>query len=279
MNIIDGKQISQELLSGLQSRITQLSFKPLLCDVVVGDDPVSLSYVRIKQRIAEASGLAFALVHLPVEATTAEVITAIQIMERRDELSGLIVQLPLPSSVDTDEIVAAINPQIDVDLLNPQSSFSFYSGEDGLIPPTAGAIMHILDSLDLDFNDMQFAVLGQGMLVGKPVAYLLEQRGYTVDRITESTSDADTLLRKADIIISGVGKSGLLTADQVKEGVIIIDAGTSESAGSIAGDVHFESVAPKARGITPVPGGVGPVTVAKLIENVVIVAERKRSNV
>lgn len=210
----------------------------------------------------------FSLLNLPSDSTEQEVIDAIQAEQTKPNLCGLIVQLPLPKSLNTENILSAIAPEVDVDVISPQE----YSD---LIPPTAGAIMQILNSLPINLMDEKFLVLGQGDLVGKPIAKELRMRGYTVDTATEATENKAELLKSATVVISGVGKAGILTGDQVSDGVIIIDAGTSESGGSIAGDVDFESVAPKAKFITPSPGGVGPVTVAKLLENVLEVAKNR----
>lgn len=273
--IIDGKAIALKLNEQTASRISQLKFKPLLVDIVVGDDPVSLSYVKIKQKKAEQVGLAFELYSLPASSSTADVISLIKDLSKRFELCGLIIQLPLPADFMTSEIVNAIPESVDVDLLNKISVEKFFLNQSLLIPPTAGAIWHIMKTLPIDWMQQKILVLGQGDLVGKPTTHLLQQKGFSVSVADNSTSNTAQLLATADCIISGVGKSGLVKGGEVKQDVIIIDAGTSEASGTISGDVDFESVASKASYITPVPGGVGPVTVAKLLENVVIVAEQK----
>ncbi|HZX73234.1 MAG TPA: bifunctional 5,10-methylenetetrahydrofolate dehydrogenase/5,10-methenyltetrahydrofolate cyclohydrolase, partial [Cyclobacteriaceae bacterium] len=238
--------------------------------------PVSLSYVNIKGKRAQECGMEFSLVQLSETATDEEVIQAIQTEQQKQNLCGLIVQLPLPQGLNSELILQAINPEIDVDGINPMTKNTLTTP---LVPPTAGAIMHILDSLVEDFSmDLQsqkYVVLGNGDLVGKPVAQELQKRGFNFTTVLSETQNRAEILRTATVIISGVGKAGVLTGEEVSEGVIIIDAGTSESGGSIAGDVDFETVAPKAKLITPSPGGVGPVTVAKLLENVLINAEQK----
>lgn len=275
MTIIDGRTIATKLNEQTASRISQLNFKPLLVDIVVGDDPVSLSYVKIKQKKAEQVGLSFELHALPASTTTTEVITLIQELSQRVELCGLIIQLPLPAKIDADVVVNSIPDKVDVDLLNKNSEEKFYNNNASLIPPTAGAIWHIMKTLSVDWAKQEILVLGQGDLVGKPITHLLKQQGFSVSVADHSTQNTAELLATADCIISGVGKSGLVKGEEVKQDVIIIDAGTSEASGAIAGDIDFESVSVKASYITPVPGGVGPVTVAKLLENVVIVAEQK----
>ncbi len=273
--IIDGRAIARQLNEHTAARVSKLASAPLLCDVVVGDDPASLSYVGIKQRTAEKYGLQFRLEHLPQSASTEEVIAAIENVQKEENLCGLIVQLPLPQNLDSQKILSAINPKVDVDLIYPQNAQKFYQGEATLVPPTAGAILHILDSLNEDFGSMKFVVVGQGELVGKPITYLLKQKGYQVEVVTRETKDSEQIISQADIIISGAGQPGLIGGNFIRDGAIVIDAGTSESGGSITGDVDFQSVSSKARFITPVPGGVGPVTVAKLLENVVTVSGSK----
>ncbi len=276
--IIDGKALAKDLNLRTQSRIEKLSFRPLLVDIVVGSDPASLSYARIKERAAIKYGLSFESIHLADNSTDQDVIGSIEQLSQREELRGLIIQIPLPSHLNQDKILNSIPAYVDVDLLNQQSVENFYKGNSQLIPPTPAAILHILDSLSEDLSNKKFLVLGRGELVGRPIAYLLKARGYNVTVAHSKTSNTDELLLESDCIISGVGKSKLITGDKIKDGVIIIDAGTSEANGSIVGDVDFDSCQSKARYITPVPGGVGPLTVAKLLENVVVLAESIQKN-
>jgi methylenetetrahydrofolate dehydrogenase (NADP+)/methenyltetrahydrofolate cyclohydrolase len=271
--LIDGRAIAHELNLNTKRRIEQLSYRPLLVDIVIGNDPVSLSYVKIKQKRALEIGLAFQLHHLSSQVTTQEVIFKITELSVREELCGLIIQLPLPPHLDTKQIVNAIPQKVDVDLLSSLSSEKFYKNESLLIPPTAGAILQILDSLPEDWHSKKFLVLGQGELVGKPVTHLLKKRGYDVSVADSATTGVNEMLLAADCVISGVGQPGLVTGDKLKHGVIVIDAGTAETGGAIVGDVDQDSVKAKAKFLTPVPGGVGPITVAKLLENVLLVAE------
>lgn len=278
--IIDGRALAQDLNLHTQARINKLATRPLLVDVVVGNDPASLLYVGIKERTAKKYGLAFEAVTLPEESSTEEVIDVINEISSRPELCGLIVQVPLPKHLDQEKILNSIPVNVDVDLLNQESSEKFYSNlsvvdSDVLIPPTAAAILYIIDSLPEDWSSKQFLVVGRGELVGKPVAFLLKQRGYKVEVAHTQTPNTEELLQTSDVIVSGVGKPNFITGDKIKNDVIIIDAGTSEANGTIQGDVDFASCELKAKFITPVPGGVGPLTVAKLLENVLKVAENK----
>ncbi len=273
--IIDGKNIAEQILIGLKKRLTQIPFQPILCDVLVGDDSVSLSYVKVKQRTAKKTGTDFHLIQLPGGSSTGDVVAAIKTEQENENLCGLIVQLPLPDHIDSNVVLAAIDQAVDVDVINPESSRWFYRSRGVLVPPTAGAILEILQSLDIDLKQQNILVIGQGDLVGKPVTHLLQHHGYEVVTADRSTEDLADLTKTADIIISGTGQGGLLTGEMIKSGAIVIDAGTSESGAGIVGDVDQASVETVASVLSPVPGGVGPVTVAKLLENVVLVAERR----
>lgn len=272
---IDGKKIAADLESMLSERIKKLPFRPVLCDVLVGNDPASLSFVNTKQKAAERIGIQFKLAKLPQNADENDIKQEIMRIQADPHLCGLLVQLPLPDVLDTRAVLSAIDVKVDVDILSPISTGVFYDNGASLIPPTAGAILHILDTLGVDLSLERFLVIGQGDLVGRPITFLLQQRGYTVATADVNTENTADLLRQSTAVISGVGKAGFLTAAMLPANAIIIDAGTSESGGTIAGDVDFANVAPTARFISPVPGGVGPVTVAKLLENVVIVAESR----
>lgn len=273
--IIDGRALASQLNLQIKAEVEQLSFKPLLIDLLVGNDPASLSYVKIKQRTAETAGFNFELSQLPIESTTDEVLQEIQKILLKPNLRGLLVQLPLPDKFDEQEILAAIPKELDVDVLSGQSREDFYSGKSKIVPPTAGAIIHILDSLNEPWKDLQFLVLGQGELVGKPITYLLGQRGFKVWTADSSTENISLLIAGADCIISGVGKANLISEQDLKPNCIVIDAGTSEANGSIKGDVNFDAVHQKVKYITPVPGGVGPITVSKLLWNVLVNAKSK----
>jgi len=273
--IIDGKKIANRILHELKPRLAQIPFQPILCDVLVGSDPVSLSYVKVKERQSKKIGVDFHLIQLPENSSTEDVVTAIKAEQQNENLCGLIVQLPLPDAIDSSAVLAAISQAVDVDVINPESSRWFYRSRGVLTPPTAGAILEILQSLDIDLEKQNILVIGQGELVGKPVTHLLKHNGYNVTIADRSTENLFKLTKSAEVIVSGTGQGGLVTGDMIKPGAIVIDAGTSESGAGIVGDIEQESVEKVAAVLSPVPGGVGPVTVAKLLENVVLVAERR----
>lgn len=277
MQIIDGKKLREEILEKVRKEVALLSFKPVFCDVLVGDDPASVQYVEMKGRMAEETGIAFHKANFPKNITTEELVKEIENLNKIENMCGIIIQLPLPEHIDRQMALDAIAPLLDVDCLGSVASEKFYSGLTAgkLGFPTALACMAILDSLNLDLTGKKIAVLGQGMLVGKPVTALLKFRGLNPEIVTSKTENKDGIMKKADIIISGIGKGKYITGGMIKEGAVIIDAGTSESNGGIVGDVDLESVKSVASFVSPVPGGVGPVTVAMLLNNVLTVAKSK----
>ena len=272
--LIDGKKIAREILDGLKEEVSKLSFKPLFCDILIGDDAVSESYVRIKGRQAESVGIGFLLKQLETTCTTETVIAEIKKIQEQPNLCGLIVQLPLPPSLNKEQILTAINPKIDVDCLGKENLTCFYSNNLKIIPPTAAAIVYLLENLDLDLFKRNILVVGQGELVGKPVSHLLKNKGYNVVVADQKTADLKAKTIKADVIISATGQPNLITGGMIKTNAVVIDAGTAESESGIVGDVETDSVGLVASLVSPVPGGVGPVTVAMLLRNVVEAAKR-----
>lgn len=279
MQIIDGRKIKEEILEDLKRKVDSLPFPPIFCDILVGDDPVSASYVRIKERAALSVGIKFNTVNLKSEVSTEEIIDEIERLNKVPHMCGIIVQLPLSSHINTEEVLNSIDPHLDVDCLGEFNNINFYGNkEDCVSYPTALACIKLLDSLNLDLLDRNIVVLGQGKLVGKPVTHLLKKRGLNVFTVDSKTMGAKSLLKEADFLISAIGQGKFITGDMLKDGVIIIDAGTSEENGSVVGDVDIDSVKDIASFITPTPGGVGPVTVAMLLENIVNVANKKSNN-
>ena len=272
--IIDGRKIKENLLADIKSEVEKLPFPPIFCDILVGGDSVSTSYVRIKERAAESVGIKFKTVNFRENVTTEEIIEEINNLNTVPHMCGIIVQLPLPSHIDTKAVLDSIEPSLDVDCLGASNSEHFYNNTGSIGYPTALACMKIIDSLGVDFHGKNIVVLGQGKLVGLPVTHLLENRNLSVKRIDSKTKDTDLILKNADLIISAIGKGKFLSGDMIKDGVIIIDAGTSEENGAVVGDVDLESVKNIASFITPTPGGVGPVTVAILLLNVLNKAKK-----
>jgi methylenetetrahydrofolate dehydrogenase (NADP+)/methenyltetrahydrofolate cyclohydrolase len=275
MKILDGKKISKEILQQLKQDVSKLPFKPIFCDVLVGDNSVSSSYVNIKGRTAERVGLSFRLEQLPVSVSEGDLKERIGQLNKLENLCGLIVQLPLPPHINRQAVLDAIDPHLDIDCLTSENTKKFYQGHRALVPPTAGAIMKIVESLPKSMQLGQYVIVGQGQLVGKPVTELLKRQRRSVTIANSKTTNLATVTQKADVLISGTGQAGLISSTFVKNGCAVIDAGTAELEGGIVGDVDFESIKQKAGFITPVPGGVGPVTVSMLLYNVVEVAKQK----
>jgi methylenetetrahydrofolate dehydrogenase (NADP+)/methenyltetrahydrofolate cyclohydrolase len=272
--ILLGKKQRDDIRLSLQDRVNALGFSPLLIDVVVGNNPVSLQYVHVKKRVAESLGIRFHIVSLPEDATTDQIITALGDATAQEECCGCIVQLPLPDTVDTLAVLSAIPVEYDVDCLHPDSETSFYDNQICFQYPTARAIMVFIENLGVS-KDNSIVVIGQGKLVGRPVTHLLQQSGYVVVGVHKNTENKNNIIAQADVIISAIGSPESLRGEHVKRGCIVIDAGTSEMAGSVVGDIHRESVVGVAGVLVPVPGGVGPTTTLMLCDNVIRVAEQK----
>ncbi len=275
MTIVDGKKLSKEILSEVKNGVASLSFQPVFCDVLVGDDPASVQYVEMKARKAETVGIHFHPAKFPASITTDELIKEIKILNKVKNMCGIIVQLPLPAHLDRRAVLDAIDSRFDVDSLGTSASKKFYEGEISIGFPTALGCMALLDSINLDLAKQKIVVLGKGELVGRPMAALLSFRNLSPIIVSSKTENKEELIKQADVIISGIGKGKYIKGDMIKKGAVLIDAGTSESLGSIIGDVDLESVRDVAGFVSPVPGGVGPMTVAMLLNNVLIVAKSR----
>lgn len=273
--IIDGRKIKDNILEEVKSGVMSLPFSPVFCDILVGNDLSSAQYVRMKAKVAESVGIKFRTADFAETTTTEELIEEIENLNRVPYMCGIIIQLPLPSHIDKRRVLDAIRPDLDVDCLGSENSDNFYGNNSKINYPTALACIKILDGLGIDLSTKKILMLGQGSLVGLPVTHLLKNRGFDVEIINSKTENSDELIKNADIIISAIGKAKFIKGDMIKEGVIIIDAGTSEDNGAVMGDVDLESVKGVASFVSPTPGGVGPVTVAMLLGNVLQVAKNK----
>lgn len=272
MQIIDGKKLSEDILGKVKEEVSKLPFVPVFCDILVGEDPASAQYVKMKAQKAESVGMKFHTAHFPGTITTENLIKEIEQINQIPYICGLIVQLPLPPGIDRQRVLNSVRVNIDVDCLGEEQSARFYEGRSVLGFPTALACMELLDSTRVELKGKNIVVLGQGALVGMPVTALLKFRGLEPQVVTRKTENQKELIKNADVIISGIGQSEYIKGDMIKPGVIIIDAGTSEMNSGIVGDVDQESVKEVAGYLSPVPGGVGPVTVAMLLKNVLVVA-------
>lgn len=268
--IIKGRPIAKRILSLVTEEISALDFSPKIALIKVGSHPAIDSFVAIKKRSADRAGIELVQYEMPSEATTEQVLDEIDIITRaeakdgRKLYQGLIVQLPLPEQIDTDVVLAAIPAHLDIDVLSPLARANMY--RDGVLPPVVGAVREVLRKLRLDVSRAKVLIVGEGRLVGKPLADWFRAYGVEPVIVTEQSGDLVAELAKADIVISGVGKPGLIAPDMVHSGQALIDAGTSESGGVVQGDVHpdcFDIVDT----MTPVPGGLGPIAVAVLFQN------------
>ena len=274
--IIDGKKIAAEILYEIKQQVAVLPFVPVFCDILVGSDPASAQYVKMKAEAAEKIGMKFLNANFPASITTEQLEAEIKKINLTPFLCGLIIQLPLPEHINKTLVLNAIDPKIDVDCTGEINTQLFYSGKAYLEYPTARAVMKILDGCGIDLKTKQSLIIGFGQLAGRPVSFFFEQRGWPHAVARSKTENIAKLLKEADVIISAVGKPNLITGEKIKPGSIIIDAGTSEDgAGGVVGDVDFASVSKTASLVSPVPGGVGPITVACLLENVYNAAKSK----
>jgi len=267
--ILDGRKIAEKIKGRLKAQVIKMKQKPGLAVVYAGSDPASLSYIMAKEKAAKEIGVDFLFYKLPAQVSEKKVVNLISGLNQNEKVSGIIVQLPLPAHLPKKEILNAIVPEKDVDVLSDESRKKFEKGEPAFVPPPAGAVLEFLKTAKRPLEKSTVVVVGRGMLVGEPVAMLLKQRAKKLIICDRKTEDLSIETKKADILISAVGKPNLIKKEMVKRGVVVIDAGTAKYKGKIVGDVDFADVSPKTSYITPVPGGVGPVTVAMLLANTV----------
>jgi methylenetetrahydrofolate dehydrogenase (NADP+)/methenyltetrahydrofolate cyclohydrolase len=269
MKILNGKKLSEIILANLKKEIKGSKLSLALTVVQVGENPVSQIFINQKKKACQKAGIDFKLFKFPSRIKTLKLKKEIEKIVKNPTNSGIIIQLPLPKNINTQEILDFIPQEKDVDVLSEKSLGKFYQGTLPILPPTVKGISYLLDSYKITVKGKNIVIVGAGRLVGNPLALWLLQQKATVSVLNEFTRDAPFFTKKADILISGVGKPDLIKGDVVKRGVIVIDAGTSMKNGVLVGDVDFKSVSKKASYITPVPGGVGPMTVACLLENLV----------
>ncbi len=285
MVLIDGKATANQIKNEIAEEVKAIKSKgeraPHLAAVLVGNDGASLTYVGSKVRSCEKVGFDSSLIRLPEETTEAELLAKIAELNQDDTLDGYIVQLPLPKHIDEEKVLLAIDPKKDVDGFHPSNFGRMALELETFIPATPFGIMQLIERYDIDTQGKHVVVIGRSHIVGRPISILMSQKGTygnaTVTVAHSRTKDLKALTQQADIIVSALGVPGFVTADMVKEGVVIIDVGitrvedaSKEKGYYITGDVDFDSVAQKASYITPVPGGVGPMTIAMLLNNTLL---------
>ncbi|HDA6597504.1 TPA: bifunctional methylenetetrahydrofolate dehydrogenase/methenyltetrahydrofolate cyclohydrolase FolD [Staphylococcus aureus] len=278
--ILDGKQIAKDYRQGLQDQVEALKekgFTPKLSVILVGNDGASQSYVRSKKKAAEKIGMISEIVHLEETATEEEVLNELNRLNNDDSVSGILVQVPLPKQVSEQKILEAINPEKDVDGFHPINTGKLYIDEQTFVPCTPLGIMEILKHADIDLEGKNAVVIGRSHIVGQPVSKLLLQKNASVTILHSRSKDMASYLKDADVIVSAVGKPGLVTKDVVKEGAVIIDVGnTPDENGKLKGDVDYDAVKEIAGAITPVPGGVGPLTITMVLNNTLLAEKMRR---
>ncbi|CAI2993467.1 bifunctional methylenetetrahydrofolate dehydrogenase/methenyltetrahydrofolate cyclohydrolase, FolD [Staphylococcus aureus] len=278
--ILDGKQIAKDYRQGLQDQVEALKekgFTPKLSVILVGNDGASQSYVRSKKKAAEKIGMISEIVHLEETATEEEVLNELNRLNNDDSVSGILVQVPLPKQVSEQKILEAINPEKDVDGFHPINIGKLYIDEQTFVPCTPLGIMEILKHADIDLEGKNAVVIGRSHIVGQPVSKLLLQKNASVTILHSRSKDKASYLKDADVIVSAVGKPGLVTKDVVKEGAVIIDVGnTPDENGKLKGDVDYDAVKEIAGAITPVPGGVGPLTITMVLNNTLLAEKMRR---
>ena len=268
---IDGKAISQRIKDELKEQAAALKkqgIKITLAVIQVGNDPASTVYVRNKKKGCEYIGIESLSSELPEETTQQELLSLIGELNRKEDVSGILVQLPLPAHIDEDKVIRAIDPKKDVDGFHPQSVGALCIGQPGFVSCTPAGIIQLLKRSSIEIAGKECVVLGRSNIVGKPMAVLMLRENATVTIAHSRTRDLKEVTKRADILIAAVGKPKMITADYVKEGAVVIDVGINrDENGKLCGDVDFESVEPLCSAITPVPGGVGPMTIAMLLNN------------
>ncbi len=278
--ILDGKQIAKDYRQGLQNQVEALKekgFTPKLSVILVGNDGASQSYVRSKKKAAEKIGMISEIVHLEETATEEEVLNELNRLNNDDSVSGILVQVPLPKQVSEQKILEAINPDKDVDGFHPINIGKLYIDEQTFVPCTPLGIMEILKHADIDLEGKNAVVIGRSHIVGQPLSKLLLQKNASVTILHSRSKDMASYLKDADVIVSAVGKPGLVTKDVVKEGAVIIDVGnTPDEDGKLKGDVDYDAVKEIAGAITPVPGGVGPLTITMVLNNTLLAEKMRR---
>ncbi len=292
MEILDGKKVSNDIKDEIAVQVSKMKERgekvPHLAAVLVGNDGASLTYVGSKVRSCKKIGFESTLIHLPEETTEEELLAQVVSLNMNSDIDGYIVQLPLPKHIDEQKVLMAVDPDKDVDGFHPTNFGKMALDMDSFIPATPFGIMELLRRYNVDTEGKHTVVIGRSHIVGRPISILMSQKGKaansTVTLTHSRTKDLTTFTKDADIVVSALGVPDFLKANMVKEGVVIIDVGITRVADEtkakgyyITGDVDFDEVSQKASYITPVPGGVGPMTIAMLLKNTLIARERHRA--
>ena len=279
MKILDGKAVSLKVKESVKVRADELKkfgVEPTLAVVLVGEDKASQTYVRAKEKACNEYGIKSVAHRLSENTTQNELLALINVLNLDDSIHGILVQLPLPKHIDTNVVLAAIDPRKDIDGFHAVNVGKLVSGLEGFVPCTPLGVMEILKEYGIDVAGLNAVVIGRSNIVGKPMANLLLNASATVTVTHSKTKNLKEICKNADLIVAAIGKPFFLKADMVKDGAVVVDVGINRlDDGRLVGDVDFDEVAPKCSYITPVPGGVGPMTIAMLLNNTILAAQAK----
>ena len=280
MKILDGKAVSLKVKESVKVRAEELKkfgVEPTLAVILVGEDKASQTYVRAKEKACNEYGIKSVAHRLSENTTQAELLALINVLNLDDSIHGILVQLPLPKHIDTNTVLATINPAKDVDGFHAVNVGKLVSGLDGFVPCTPLGVMEILKEYGIEVAGLNAVVIGRSNIVGKPMANLLLNASATVTITHSKTKNLKEICKNADLIVAAIGKPFFLKADMVKDDAVVVDVGINRlDDGRLVGDVDFDEVAPKCSYITPVPGGVGPMTIAMLLNNTILAAQAKK---
>ena len=277
-NIINGKEISKairgEIKEATELLVKDTGIRPGLAVIIVGEDPASQVYVRNKKKACDEVGFYSESYELPESTTQEELNALVDKLNKSDKIHGILCQLPLPKHLDENEVIMRISPDKDVDAFHPQNVGKIMIGDYSFLPCTPAGVMALLERSGIEVSGKECVVVGRSNIVGKPQAMLLLHANGTVSICHSRTKDLASVCRRADILVAAIGKADFFTGDMIKEGAVVIDVGMNRRAdGKLTGDVDFASVEPKASYITPVPGGVGPMTITMLMQNTLTAAK------
>lgn len=267
---INGKQISAQIKDELKERVEKENLEVTLAVIQVGNDPASTVYVGNKKKACEYIGIRSLAYELPEETPEEELLQLIKELNDRDDVNGILVQLPLPAHMDEDKVIQTISPKKDVDGFHPQSVGALSIGQPGFVSCTPAGVIQLLKRTGVEIDGKECVIVGRSNIVGKPMALLMLRENATVTVCHSHTKDLKEVTKRADILIVAIGKPKFITKEYVKDGAVVIDVGIHRGAdGKLCGDVDYDDVAPITHAITPVPGGVGPMTIAMLMNNCV----------
>lgn len=266
--IIDGKKTSQKIKDRVKNEISELGVTPGLAVVLVGDDQASQVYVNNKKKACEYVGIKSISYNLPDNAPESEILELIDKLNSDKNINGILVQLPLPKQIDSKKVLERIDPLKDVDGFHPVSIGRLYTGTESLVPCTPAGVMELLEAYDIDPEGRHAVIVGRSNIVGKPASQLLLDAGATISVCHSKTKNLSDITKQADILVAAVGRPKMITIDMLKDGVVIMDVGINKDKnGKLCGDVDYDDVLETCSAITPVPGGVGPMTIAMLMNN------------